>query len=275
MGLRSFFSGQLIDVIDWLEEPGILAWRYPAEGRAIRNGAQLTVREAQAAAFLDEGQMADIFGPGRYTLDTATLPLLTALENWDKGFASPFKSDVYFFSLREQVDRRWGTAQPISLRDADFGPVRVRAHGRYSFAITNTVLFWSALVGNLDRFTLDDIEPQLRAAIITALSSQLGTGETAFLDMAQKQTALSAMLADAVTPEFERFGLTLTGLFIESLSLVDEVQAQIDRRAADQAGRPAEDPFAQIEKLHALMRSGALTDAEFQAKKAALLAKIS
>jgi len=235
MGFGRFFSKQFIDVIDWTDAPGALATRYPAEDREIQNGAQLTVREAQAAAFLNEGQIADIFTPGLYTLDTSTLPVLTALANWDKGFASPFKSDVYFFSLREQIDRRWGTQQPITLRDKDFGPIRLRAFGRYSFVLADVPLFWRSLVGNLDQFTLDDLEPQLRAAIMTALASHLGGGEIAFLDMARNQTAMSDALRACVAPEFQHFGLALTGFWVESLSLPDEVQAHLDKAASIRA----------------------------------------
>lgn len=323
MGLLDFFSKQFIDVIEWSDEPGVLALRYPTQDHEIQNGARLTVREAQAAAFFDEGQMADLFTPGLYTLDTSTLPVLTALANWDKGFSSPFKSDVYFFSLREQVDRKWGTTQPITIRDKDFGPLRVRAHGRYSFTVTDVPLFWRSLVGNLGRFTLEDIEPQLRATIVTALASDLGTGEVAFVDMARNQSAMSDKLRVAIAPEFARFGLELTGFLVESLSLPEEVQAYVDKAASmnalgdlDRYARfqtaegiaaaaassggvagvgagaaagiaigqamtqggapslPAEDPFALIEKLHRLLQSGAISQAEFDTKKAALLAKI-
>jgi membrane protease subunit (stomatin/prohibitin family) len=323
VGLGSFFGKQFIDVIDWTDEPGVLAMRFPAEDREIQTGAQLTVREAQAAAFLDEGQVADIFTvPGLYRLDTSNLPVLTALSNWDKGFTSPFKSDVFFFSMREQIDRRWGTAQPITIRDKDFGPLRIRAHGRYAFAIADVTRFWRLLVGNLERFTLEDVEPQLRGAIVTALASTLGTGAIPFLDMAQNQQNLSMTLKQAIAPEFERLGLTLTGFLLESLSLPEEVQAHIDKASsiralgdldhyakfqtaesiATAAANPGgvagigasaaaglaigqsmanagshsggEDPFAVIEKLHRLLQAGALTQEEFDAKKAALLAKI-
>lgn len=280
MALGGFFSRQMIEVIDWLDEAGVLCHRFETHDRAINNGAQLTVREGQKAAFMNEGQMADIFGPGRYTLDTATLPLLTALENWDKGFRSPFKSDVFFFSLREQVDRRWGTPQPITVNDPALGTIRLRAHGRYSFIIDDVVLFWTALVGNQPRFTLDDIEPQLRGAMLTALASRLGQGDIAFADMARDQSAMSAALAEAVAPEFRRFGLALTGFFVESLSLPDEVQAAIDKAASSRVlgGAPAtgqaEDPYVAIEKLHKLLQVGAISQAEFDTKKAALLARI-
>ncbi|MFZ4688512.1 MAG: SPFH domain-containing protein [Polymorphobacter sp.] len=323
MGIGSFFSKQFVDVIDWTDEPGVLALRYPIADREIQHGAQLTVREGQAVVFMTEGQLADTFGAGQHTLDTSTLPLLTALEHWDKGFSAPFKSDVVFFSLRQQIDCKWGTAQPITLRDKDFGSLRVRAFGRYSFAIGDVQTFWKTLVGNLERFTVVDVEPQLRAAIASALASNLGQGEIAFLDMAANQSALSAALQAAVAPAFTALGLTLVSFNVESLSLPDEVQAAIDKassiralgdldqyarfQAADSiaaaaanpggvagigasaaagmaigqamgvggmAGAPAEDPFALIGKLHGLLTAGAITQAEFDAKKAALLAKI-
>ena len=323
MGLSSFFSRQFVDVIDWTDEPGVLALRYPIADREIQHGAQLTVREGQAAVFMTEGRTADHFGPGLHTLDTSTLPLLTALENWDKGFTAPFKSDVFYFSLRQQIDRKWGTAQPITLRDKDFGTLRLRAFGRYSFAIGDVETFWAKLVGSLERFTVDDIEPQLRALILTSVAARLGSDDVAFLDMAANQTALSDTLRAAIAPGFAALGLTLTGFQVESLSLPDEVQAAIDKasamralgdidhyarfQAADSisvaAANPggvagigasaaagmaigaamgagpapaavAEDPFAVIAKLHALLTAGALTQAEFDTKKAALLARI-
>ena len=325
MGLGGFLGKQFVDVIDWVDEPGVLAFRYPMQDREIQNGARLTVREQQAAVFQNEGTVADLFGSGLYTLNSQTLPVLTSLANWDKAFASPFKSDVYFFSLREQIDRKWGVPQPISLRDKDFGAIRVRAFGRYSFRVADVRQFWSTVVGNLARFTVEDIEPQLRAGIVTALASKLGQGEVSFLDMAQNQSVLSEALKAAAAPEFARFGLSLTGFLLESLSLPEEVQAHLDRAAsmravgdldrytrfqtadsiATAAANPgglagvgataaaglaigqamvggalgaqstaAEDPFALIEKLHRLLQAGAISQEEFDAKKAALLAKI-
>ncbi|PZN96962.1 MAG: hypothetical protein DCF31_02145 [Alphaproteobacteria bacterium] len=328
MSLGSFFSKQFVDVIDWTDEPGVLALRYPIADREIQHGGQLTVREGQAAVFMTEGHLADKFGPGQHTLDTSTLPVLSALEHWDKGFQAPFKSDVYFFSLRQQIDRKWGTTQPITLRDKDFGTLRVRAFGRYAFTIGDVETFWRTLVGNLERFTVDDVEPQLRAVVATALASHLGQGEIAFLDMAANQQALSDALKAAVAPAFTALGLNLTSFNVESLSLPDEVQAAIDKassiralgdldkyakfQAADSiaaaaanpggvagigasaaagmaigqamgvggmgggmtGGAPTEDAFALIGKLHGLLTAGAITQAEFDAKKAALLAKI-
>jgi membrane protease subunit (stomatin/prohibitin family) len=136
VSLREFLAKQLIDVIQWSEpEDGILAWRYPMEDMEIQNGGQLTVRESQLAAFVDEGKIADVFGPGLHTLTTRNLPLLTDLMNWDKGFESPFKSDVYFFSTRLQMDQKWGTATPITIREKEFGAVRLRGYGIYSYRV--------------------------------------------------------------------------------------------------------------------------------------------
>lgn len=328
MGLGDFFRKQFVDVIDWTDEPGVLALRYPIADREIQHGGQLTVREGQAAIFMTEGQVADSFGPGQHTLDTATLPLLSSLEHWDKGFNAPFKSDVYFFSLRQQIDRKWGTAQPLTIRDKDFGTIRLRTFGRYGFAVADPRKFFETLVGNLETFTVDDVEPQLRAAIATGLAAHLGKGEIAFLDLAGNQALLSETLKTALAPAFEQYGLVLSSFYVESLSLPEEVQAAIDKASsiralgnldeytkfqaaesiataaanpggvagigasaaagmaigqamsgglqggASAAAAPAEDPFAVIGKLHALMTAGAITQAEFDAKKAALLAKI-
>lgn len=154
MGVLDFLSKQFVDVIDWVEEPGVLAWRFPLADREIQNGAALTVREGQTAAFFNEGAIADMFGAGMYTLETQTLPLLTALRNWDKAFKSPFKADVVFFSHKEQHGLKWGTAQPVTVRDAELGPLRIRAFGTYSFRLLDVPPFFSRLVGTLDRVTV-------------------------------------------------------------------------------------------------------------------------
>ena len=335
MGLLDFLSKQFVDVIDWMDEPGVLAIRYPFHDREIKNGAQLTVREGQKAFFYNEGQIADVFQPGLYTLDTGTLPILTALRNWDKGFTSPFKSDIFFFTSREQTGLKWGTAQPITVRDKEFGPLRIRAFGSYSFRVEDVAVFSAKLMGTLDQLTVADIEAQLRSAIVTALASGLGKGETAFVDLAGDQAALSERLLAAVAPAFEQWGLKCCSFYVESLSLPEEVQAHLDKAssmrvigdldkfvrfqtaeaidtAAGQSGgvagigagaaagmaisqsiagsfaqpapaqaapapaaaAPAVDPYEQIEKLHRLMTAGAITQEDFDAKKAALLAKI-
>src|SRR5436853_5178723 len=155
MSLRDFLKKQFIDVIQWTEpEEGILAYRYPMQDMEIQNGGKLTVRESQMAAFVNEGRVADVFSPGLYTLNTQTLPLLTNLMNWDKAFQSPFKSDVYFFSTRLQVNQRWGTTQPVTIRDKDFGAVRLRAFGNYTYRIADPKLFHTNVSGTRDTYTV-------------------------------------------------------------------------------------------------------------------------
>ncbi len=229
MGILDFLSKQFVDVIDWVEQPGDLAIRYPLADREIQNGAQLTVREGQKAFFYDQGRIADVFDAGLHTLDTANLPLLTALQNWDKAFKSPFKSDLYFFTTKEQAGLKWGTPQPITVRDKEFGPLRIRAFGSYSFRIDNVPVFAAKLMGTLEKLTVADVEPQLRGAITTALATGLGGGQTAFVDLAGDQAAMSARLLDAVKPAFEAWGLTPCSFFVESLSLPEDVQKYLDK----------------------------------------------
>ena len=236
MGILDFLTDQFVDVIDWTERPGELALRYPVAEDEILNGTQLTVREGQRAFFYSDGQVADVFGPGLHTLETANLPLLTALLNWDKGFASPFKSDLVFFTTREQVGLKWGTAQPVTVRDREFGPLRLRAYGSYAFRLDNIALFAARLMGTLDRLTVAELDPQLRSAIATALATDLGD-DTSFVDLAADQQALSARLQAAVTPAFAAWGLACTGFFVESVSLPDTVQRALDQASAARLAR--------------------------------------
>jgi membrane protease subunit (stomatin/prohibitin family) len=233
MSLMNFLSKQFIDVLQWNEDgPGVLAWRYPMLDQEIRNGAALTVRDTQNALFVNEGKVADLFGPGLYKLTTNTLPVLTYLRNWDKLFESPFKSDVFFFSLRDQIDQRWGTPQPITIRDKEFGALRIRANGVYSYRIANPAMFWTRLSGTTPRYTTADAEGQLRGAILTSMASSLGSSDVAFLDMAGNQDALSAHLKEAIGPTFASYGLELTTFYLQSLSLPEEVQERLDRASS-------------------------------------------
>ncbi len=233
MSLLSFISKQFIDVIQWTEDtPSVLAFRYPMEDKEIQNGAQLVVRETQQAMFLNEGKVADKFTAGTYTLNTKTLPVLTYLKNWDKFFESPFKSDVYFFSLREQLDQKWGTTQPITIRDKEFGPLRIRAHGIYSFKIADIEPFWTKLCGTAEMYTVHDVEGQLRSVILTALASFLGKSDIAFIDMAGNQVTFSQKLQEAVAPALKAYGLQLQNFYVQSLSLPEELQAHLDRASS-------------------------------------------
>ncbi len=233
MSLMSFLSKQFIDVLQWDEDgPGVLAYRYPMADREIRNGAALTVRDTQRALFVNEGRVADLFGPGLYQLTTRTLPVLTYLQNWDRLFQSPFKSDVFFFSTRDQVDQRWGTPQPITIRDKEYGALRIRANGVYSYRIADPGLFWTRLSGTVAQYTVADAEGQLRAGILTALATSLGSSDVAFLDMAANQDRFSAKLKEVIEPAFTAYGLELTSFYLQSLSLPEEVQDRLDRSSA-------------------------------------------
>lgn len=231
MSLRDFIAKQWIDVIQWTEpEDGILAYRYPMQDMEIQNGGSLTVRESQMAAFVNEGKVADIFGPGLYKLTTQTLPILTYLQNWDKKFQSPFKSDVYFFSTRIQTDQRWGTATPVTIRDKDFGMVRLRGYGIYSWHISDAKAFHTKISGTREIYHVADIEGQLRNTIIGRMTDAFAQSNVPFLDMAANQVVLGQKIAEGLNPMFTDLGLTLDSFVVENLSLPEELQKMLDTR---------------------------------------------
>src|SRR5579863_1740506 len=231
MALRDFLAKQFIDVIQWTEpEDGVLATRYPMQDMEIQSGAQLTVRESQMAAFINEGRLADVFAPGLYTLTTRTLPLLTNLMNWDKDFQSPFKSDVYFFSTRIQTDQRWGTATPITIRDKEFGAVRMRGYGIYSWHIGDPKVFYDKVSGTRELYRVPDIEGQLRNTIVGRMTSAFAESTLPFLDMAANQTDLGNKIGEGLKPMFADLGLALDSFVVENLSLPEELQKMLDTR---------------------------------------------
>ena len=231
MSLREFLTKQLIDVIQWSEpEDGVLAWRYPMDDAEIQNGGQLTVRESQLAAFVNEGRIADVFGPGLHTLNTRNLPLLTDLMNWTKGFESPFKSDVYFFSTRLQMDQKWGTATPITIREKEFGAVRLRGYGIYTYRIRDAKKFFTEVSGTRDSYYVSDLEGQLRETIVARMTDVFAASDVAFLDMAKNQAALGQKIAEAAQASFAALGLELTSLTVENVSLPDELTRVMDQR---------------------------------------------
>jgi membrane protease subunit (stomatin/prohibitin family) len=231
MSLGDFLRKQFIDVIQWTESgPGVLMYRFPMRDMEIQSGGKLTVRESQMALFVNEGKAADLFAPGLHTLITGNLPILTNLQNWDKAFESPFKSDVYFFSTRLQTAQRWGTQQPITIRDKEFGAVRLRAFGVYSYRIANPAVF-QANVGATDaEYTVEQIEPQLRNAVITGFTGAFASAQLPFLDMAANQAELAKQIAASIAPQFEQLGLKLESFAVENLSLPDELQKRLDER---------------------------------------------
>ncbi|MFN5158506.1 MAG: SPFH domain-containing protein, partial [Betaproteobacteria bacterium] len=231
MALMDFIKKQFIDVIEWVEDgDGTLAWRYPIADREIQYGGSLTVRESQMAVFVNEGKVADVFGPGMHRLTTQTLPVLTYLKNWDKLFQSPFKSDVYFFSTRQQLDQRWGTTQPVSIRDKDFGAVRLRAFGNYGYRVADPRLFHTEVSGTRDRYTVADLDGQLRALVLQHISDAVASSGIPFLDLAANQVEFAKQLREAVAPDFTRLGLALETVTVQNVSLPEELQKVLDQR---------------------------------------------
>ena len=336
MALMDFIRKQFIDVLQWTEESdGVLAWRYPMEDMEIQNGASLTVRDTQMALFVNEGVVADQFGPGRHTLKTATLPLLTNLKHWDKLFESPFKSDVYFFSTRMQLDQKWGTPNPITIRDKEFGMVRMRAFGMYAYHLTDPTTFYKKISGTRELFSREDIEGQLRSSILASMTDLFGEAGVSFIDMAGNQDELAQAMQVKLKPVFADFGLALDTFAVQNISLPEELQKILDQKigmnmigdmqrytqyqvanaipeaAKNEGGMAgmgvgmgagvgfgqvmgqamaaavpglsgatgtalsADEVVATLEKLHALVGKGILSQQEFDAKKAELLKKLT
>jgi membrane protease subunit (stomatin/prohibitin family) len=227
----SFFSKQFIDVIQWTEPgDGVLGYRYPMEDMEIQNGGQLTVRDSQMAVFVNEGQIADVFTPGLYTLGTHTLPILTYLRNWDKAFKSPFKSDVYYYSTRLQIDQKWGTTTPITIRDKEFGAVRLRAYGIYAYRIQDPKVFYEKVSGTRELYQTTDLDGQLRNTIVARMTDVFANSAISFLDMAAGQQQFATNMLAALKPVFADLGLLLDSFVVENISLPDELQKLLDQR---------------------------------------------
>ena len=231
MALMDFIKKQFIDILQWTEEgDGTLAWRFPMAGMEIQTGATLVVRESQMALFVNEGQVADVFGPGTYKLTTQTLPVLTYLKNWDKLFQSPFKSDVYFFSTRQQIDQKWGTPQPITIRDKDFGAVRLRAFGNYAYRVADPKLLHTEITGTRDSYPVADLDGQLRGLVLQNISNAIAASGVAFLDLAANQLMFADALARELQPAFAKLGLKLEAMTVQNLSLPEELQKVLDQK---------------------------------------------
>jgi membrane protease subunit (stomatin/prohibitin family) len=231
VSLISFLSKQFISVIEWNEpQDGILAYRYPMQDLEIKNGGQLTVSESQVAAFVNEGKIADIFAPGLHTLNTRNLPILTDLMNWDKDFESPFKSEVYFFSTRLQIDQKWGTATPITIRDKEFGAVRLRCFGIYSYRIADPRVFFNQISGTRECYFAADLEGQLRDTILATMAGTFANSNLPFLDLAANQALLADKIGEQVKPVFATLGLELKQFVVENISLPEELAKVLDQR---------------------------------------------
>jgi len=252
MSLGSFIKKQFIDVLQWNEETeGVLAWRFPMQDFEIQNGAILNVRESQVAVFVNEGVIADVFGPGTHKLTTQTLPVLTNLKNWDKFFDSPFKSDVYYFSTRVQTGRKWGTPQPITIRDKDFDMIRVRAFGMFSYRVADPRKFFTEISGTREVYTRDDVEEQLRGILMATMASSFGGANVAFLDMAANQALMAQSVKGDLAAAFARYGIGLDEFNVASVSLPEELQAALDERiSAGMKGGLSADKMAGFTKFN-------------------------
>ncbi|MEM9725175.1 MAG: SPFH domain-containing protein [Pseudomonadota bacterium] len=232
----SFFDsifGEFVDVIDWTDDTGdTLVWRFERHQNAIKHGAKLTVREAQSAVFVHEGRVADVFQPGMYKLHTNNLPILSTLQHWDHGFESPFKSEVYFVSRRRFTDLKWGTRNPVMLRDPEFGPIRLRAFGTYTLRVTDPGLFLREIVGTDGEFTTHEITDQLRNVIVSRFTHALATSHVPALDLAANLEDLSAFIKKRIEPDLAAYGVETPMLLIENISLPPEVEKALDRRTA-------------------------------------------
>jgi membrane protease subunit (stomatin/prohibitin family) len=224
-------GSQFIEIIQWLDDSNdSLVYRFPVYNQEIKMGAQLTVRENQAALFINEGKAADLFGPGRHELSTQNMPILTTLRGWKYGFQSPFKAEVYFFNTRLFTDLKWGTTNPVMMRDAEFGMIRLRAFGTYAMKVADPKTFFATIVGTQGLTTTDEITGQLRSTILSRLSDAIAESKVSALDIASKYDELSGNGKQILAPEFSSFGLELSKFFIENVSLPEEVEAAIDQR---------------------------------------------
>ncbi len=233
MGIWNKLTGQFIDIIEWLDNTqDTMVYRFERKGNEIKNGAQLIVRESQVAVFINEGQIADTFQAGTYTLTTQNLPILSTLKGWKYGFNSPFKAEVYFVSTKNFVDRKWGTKNPIMLRDPEFGPIRLRAFGSYAIRITNAEKFLKEIVGTNAEFTADQITDQLRNLVVTRFTDIIGESKIPVLDMAANYNEFSKYIKEQIKDDFNEYGLEITKVLIENISLPPEVEAALDKRSS-------------------------------------------
>lgn len=233
MGLFDKLRGELIDIVEWLDEShDTIVHRFDRMNNEIKNGAQLIVREGQTAVFIDRGQLADVFKPGMYTLDTQNLPLLSTIQGWKYGFNSPFKCEVYFISTRQFTDLKWGTKNPIIARDPEFGPVRLRAFGTYCVKVTGPENFIREIVGTDGNFTLDEVQEQLRNLIVARFSDLVGESKMPVLDMAANYDELGKFVSDRIGGDFDQYGLQVSKLLVENISLPPEVEAALDKRTS-------------------------------------------
>ena len=234
MGLMDFIKGELLEIIEWNDDSrDTLSWRFPDEDKAIKNGAQLIVRESQTAQFVSTGQFADVFAPGKHTLTTQNIPILSRLQGWKYGFESPFKCDIYYVNTRLFTGNKWGTSNPIMLRDADFGVVRLRGFGTYDFRVVNVPVFLKEVAGTDHNFRLDEFSDTMRSRIVSVFSDALATAHLPALDVASRYSELGDALLPLINPAVSsKYGIEITSFTVENISVPPEVEAAIDKRSS-------------------------------------------
>jgi membrane protease subunit (stomatin/prohibitin family) len=233
MGIWDKLKGELIDIIEWIDDTrDTMVYRFQRYDNEIKYGAKLVVRESQVAAFVNEGRLADVYHPGTYTLETQNMPILSTLRGWKYGFSSPFKAEVYFVSTRAFTGRKWGTKNPIMLRDSEFGPVRLRAFGTYGIKVSDPGTFLKQFVGTDGRFTVDELGDQLRDMVVARFADILGESKIPALDLAANQDELGKFVSDRMKADFAPFGLDIVALVVENISLPPEVEAAMDKRTS-------------------------------------------
>jgi membrane protease subunit (stomatin/prohibitin family) len=234
MGLWDKIKHELIDIIEWTDDSSndTMVWRFPRFQNEIKNGAQLTVRESQVAVFVSEGKIADVYQPGRHELTTANMPVLTTIRGWKYGFNSPFKVEVYFVNTKNFTDQKWGTKNPIMLRDAEFGPIRLRAFGTFALRVSDAALFIKEIAGTQAHFTTEEVTEQLRNMIVTRFSDAVAESKIPILDLAANYDELSKFITSKIDPEFGEYGLKITKFLVENISLPQEVEQALDKRSS-------------------------------------------
>jgi len=233
MGLWDRIKGEFVDVIEWTDaSDNVMVYRFERHGNEIKYGAKLTVRESQVAVFINEGQLADVFQPGMYELETANMPILSTLQAWKHGFESPFKAEIYFVNTKRYRDLKWGTKNPITLRDKEFGPVRLRAFGTYEIRVQDPGVFLKEIVGTDGYFTTDEVTDQLRNISASRFAAVLGESGIPVLDLAANYDDLGDFLTERISPEFGAYGLELTKFLVENISLPPAVEEALDKRSS-------------------------------------------
>jgi len=233
MSIWDRISHELIDIIEWTDDSNsTMVWRFPRFQNEIKNGAQLTVRESQVAVLVSEGKIGDIYPPGRYELTTKNMPVLTTIRGWKYGFNSPFKVEVYFVNTKNFTDQKWGTKNPVMLRDAEFGPIRLRAFGTFAIKVSDAALFIKEIAGTQAHFTTEEVTDQLRNLIVTRFTDAIGESKIPVLDLAANYDELSKFITSKINPEFGEYGITVTKFLVENISLPAEVEQALDKRSS-------------------------------------------